>query len=88
MPQALPTITWGPWIKDPQYEDKENTLLQQFRAYTPFPDNHIFLKAGENERVKAYADSPSPYKEEANILTHAFLKPCTTTYLAGELTFL
>ena len=55
---------------------------------TPFPDNHIFLKAGENERVKAYADSPSPYKEEANILTQAFLKPCTTTYLAGELTFL
>ena len=55
---------------------------------TPFPNNHILLKARGNGRVKAYADSPSPYKEEANILTHAFLKPCTTTYLAGELTFL
>ena len=28
-----------------------------------------------------------PYKEEANILTHAFLKPCATLYLARKLTF-
>ena len=55
---------------------------------TPFPDNHILLKAGGNQRLKTYADSPGPYKEETNILTYAFLKPCTTMNLAGKLTFL
>ena len=27
-----PTITWGPWIRDPQYE---NMLSQKFREDTP-----------------------------------------------------
>ena len=30
-------ITQGPWLRDPQYEDKENMLPQQFRVYNPFP---------------------------------------------------
>jgi len=28
-------ITQDPWIRDPQYEDKENMLPQQFRVYAP-----------------------------------------------------
>ena len=35
MPQPLPTIIWGPWIRDPQHKGKENLLPQQFRAYAP-----------------------------------------------------
>ena len=35
-----------------------------------------------SERVKAYAGSPRPFKEEVNILAHAFLKPCATMSLA------
>ena len=27
--------TWGPWIRDPQYEGKENMLPEQFRACAP-----------------------------------------------------
>ena len=27
--------TWGPWIRDPQYEGKENTLPQQLRFCAP-----------------------------------------------------
>ena len=34
-PQPPPTITWGPWIRDPQYEGQENTLPQQFRDHAP-----------------------------------------------------
>ena len=30
-----PTIIWGPWIRDPQYEGKENILPQQFRFCAP-----------------------------------------------------
>ena len=28
-------ITQGHWIRDPQYEDKENMLPQEFRVYAP-----------------------------------------------------
>ena len=28
--QAPPAITWGSWIRDPQYKGKENMLPQQF----------------------------------------------------------
>ena len=28
--------------------------------------------------------SPGPFKEKVNILTHAFLKPCATMYLAQK----
>ena len=48
---------------------------------TPFPGNHILLKAGGNERVKAYAGSPKPCEKEANFLTYAFLEPCATCIL-------
>ena len=34
-PQPPPTITWGPWIRDPQYEGQENTLPQQLRDHAP-----------------------------------------------------
>ena len=29
------TITWGPWIRHPQYEGQENMLPQQFRDDAP-----------------------------------------------------
>ena len=34
---------------------------------TPFPGNHILLKEkGRNERIKAWAGSPKPFKENVN----------------------
>ena len=29
-------ITQGSWIRNPQYEDKEDMLLQQFRVCAPY----------------------------------------------------
>ena len=29
------TITWGPWIRHPQYEGQENMLPEQFRDRAP-----------------------------------------------------
>ena len=60
--------TWGPWIRDPQYEGKENMLPEQFRACAPdqqevatkweqYPfslGSHVLLeKEGGNERVNS-----------------------------------
>ena len=41
LPQAFPTITWGPWIRDPQYEGKENMVLQQFRVCAPYQQEEV-----------------------------------------------
>ena len=35
VPQPPPAITWGPWVRGPQYEGHENMLPQQFRDCTP-----------------------------------------------------
>ena len=35
VPWPPPTITWGPWIRDSQYEGQENMLPQQFKACAP-----------------------------------------------------
>ena len=64
--QLLPTTTWGPWIRNPQYEGLENMLPHQFGDNAPcqlgssyrmktmplFPRQHNFLKRkGGDERV-------------------------------------
>ena len=62
--QPPPTITWGPWTRDPQYESKKNILPQQFRVWplasrkqlwnksdTPFPGSHILLKEKEGNET-------------------------------------
>ena len=41
-----------------------------------------------SERVKAYAGSPRPFKEEVIILSHTFSKSCARMYLTQELAFL
>ena len=46
-------------------------LWNDFSA--PFPGNHILLKEkGRNERIKAWAGSPRPFKEDVNILRSCF----------------
>ena len=40
-PQPPLAITQGPWIKDPQYEDEENMLPQQFRVYAPSQQEEV-----------------------------------------------
>ena len=34
-------ITQGSWIRDPQYEDKGNMLLQQFKVCAPYQQEEV-----------------------------------------------